>query len=85
MLLECSEEVRPLIELVKGLQVFEQVVHLLILFKLLLRFLEELVLEGMHAVELYIKDLLDDVKTLTRINVVNSYHERVTHLSLQTK
>ena len=60
--------------------------HLLILFKLLLRLLEELVLEGMHAVELYIKYLLDDVKTLKRIiNVVNSYHERVTHLSLQTK
>lgn len=76
----------PLVELVQGLQVFEQVVHLLILFKFLLRLLEELVLEGMHAVELYIKYLLDDVKTLTRIiNVVNSYRERVTHLSLQTK
>ena len=58
--------------------------HLLILLKLLLRLLEELVLEGMHAVELYIKYLFDDVKALTRINVVNSYHERVTHLSLQT-
>ena len=58
--------------------------HLLILLKLLLGLFEEFILEGMHAVELYIKYLLDDVKALTRINVVNSYHERVTHLSLQT-